>query len=351
MTRISALPARTTAALFAALALAGCVKKQPTEVSPTAVPEGTFSAQARLVAYPDVPSTLRLMDDLLPLGQSPEDTLLGTQPIRQRGPGVNYLMLFDGTQASAFEALRREAGGGYFAFKDFLFNPSRKWIDGQREVYTVVDENPSGFSPPTYLMRGVVAGEITPESPLTNPAVVGAPTIGNITYTGPTLTIDSLFSIAWQPVAGAAGYWVQVYQFLEAQQSDQVNSGFPAPAYIGRQRDFFFGYFPSTITSYTLGQSPPDVEIFTRRGTLRGQVYLVRVAAVDANGFLLAYTYGDFGLIPGEGDYTLFPLGAKRIDVLALNPGATSVTPVGGPGARREVVRMGDLQIVRREDL
>lgn len=347
MIRIPTLPVQAAVLLAALAALSGCVKKAPTQANPAYTPEGTFSPLARLAVYPDVPNTLLHYDDIVPIGEGLEDTLIGTMQIRQRGPGVNYLMLLDATEAGAFEALRRESGGGYFSYKDFLYNPSRKWIDGQAEVFMAVDDNPSGFSPATYMMRGVVGGEITAESPLTNAAVLSGSTVGDITFTAPTIVIDSLFTISWAPVAGAAGYWVQVYQFLEAFLDDQINSGFAAPLYIGKQRDYFLGYFPSTITSYKLGTSPPDVEIFTRRGTLRGQIYLVRISAMDADGRMIAYTYGDYGQIPGDTEYTLFPLGAVEVDVRSMSsPNAAREAP-----GETALAGTGGLHIVRRDQI
>lgn len=348
MIRSKALTARVLAAGLAVAALAGCVKKQPTEVSPSYVPEGTFSSQARLIVFPDLPTTLYTFFDKNPIGVGVEDSLIGTSTVRRGSPGELRLMLFDGTQASAFELLRREASGGYFSVNDFLLHPERKYIDGQREVYLAADDDPSSFSPATYIMRGMVAGEITPESPLTNEAVAGSGIVQPVTYTGISAPGDSLFTVSWAAVTGAAGYWVHVYQFLEAQRDDQVISGVPAPAYVDKVRDFFLGYVPAPNTSYKLGDTPPDVDIYTRRTTLRGQTYLVRIAAVDATGALIAYTYGDFGLVPGEGlEYTLFPLGAKAIDVRAATAPQARLLPAGARETPGADLWMGDLPIVR----
>lgn len=352
MIRSMALPLRLLAAAFAVAALAGCVKKQPTEVSPSYAPEGAPAQEARLIVYPNLPTTLFTFFDKNTDPQTPNpigDSLISTAPFQDGASGIFRLMLFDGTQASAFELLRREQGGGYFSVNDFLINPARKWIDGQREVYVATDPNPSSFSPATYMMRGVVGGQITEDSPLTNAAIAGTPTIAPITYAGISAPNDSLFTVAWNAVNNAAGYWVHVYQFLEASRNDQVLSGIPAPAYVNKVRDYFLGYVPAPNTSYKLGTAPADVDIFTRRLTLRGQVYLVRIAAVDANGALIAYSYGDFGLIPGENlEYTLFPLGAFAINVRSGAP-QTAARPLNGLGdaSDPEALRMGDLRIVR----
>lgn len=356
MIRPTALPLRLLAVAIAAAAIAGCVKKQPTEVSPSYTPEGLLAQEARLIVYPDLPTTLYLWfnKNSDPLTPNPiGDSLISTSETRRGDAGTFRLMLFDGTQASAFELLRREPGGGFNSVNDFLIHPARKWIDGQREVYAAADPNPSAFTPATYVMRGLLGGEITPDSPLTNEAVAGAPTVQAITYTGVSSPNDSLFTVSWGAVNGAAGYWLHVYQFLEANRDEQVLSGVPAPAYVEKERDFFLGYLPALNasqmpnTSYKLGTSPADVDIFTRRTTLRGQQYLVRVAAVDSAGSLIAYSYGDFGFIPGEGlEYTLFPLGAFVIDVRSGAPQAAA-RPAAAQRFPGVDLWMGDLGIVR----
>jgi len=343
---------RLMAVALAAAALSGCVKKQPTEVDPDYVPEGTFSPEARLIVYPDLPTTLLTFFDknLDPLTPNPiGDSLIGTSQVRRGSAGTFHLQLFDGTQAGAFELLRREPGGGYFSVNDYLLPPARKWIDGQRELYVTTDPSPSAYTPATYLMRGLVGGEITSESPLTNAAIASGGILEGITYTGVTSPSDSLFNIAWAPVTGAAGYWVHVYQFLEANRDQQVLSGVPAPAYVEKERNFFLGYVPAPNTSYKLGTTPADVDIYTRRLTLRGQVYFVRIAAVDATGALIAMTPGDFGMIPGENlEYTLFPLGAKAINVRAASAPQAALRPAALRDVPGVDLWMGDLAIVRR---
>ncbi len=351
MIRSAAFPGRVLAATFAVFMLAGCVKKQPTEVSPSYVPEGTPAASsARLIAYPDMPSILTTYLDRAPLGTiGAEDSAISTSEVRRGSPGTVHLMLFDGTHASAFEVLRRETGGGYFNLNDFLVPPARKWIKLAREVYVTEDDRPGGYQPPTYMMRGLLGGEVTSESPLSNAAIVRTTPIEPIIYTGSTVTADSNFTISWAEVPGAAGYWIQVYQFLEARRDDQVLSGVPAPAYVEKERDYFFGYLPAPRSSYHLGTTPADLDLFTRNTILRGQVYLVRIAAVDADGGLMAYTYGDYDVIPSEDtpEYTLFPLGAVRIDVRSGAPQA-SRRPAGGAPLEGVGLSMGEGPIVRR---
>jgi hypothetical protein len=174
--------------------------------------------------------------------------------------------------------------------------------------------------------------------------VIAVRAIDNIPYTGISAPADSLFEMSWLAVPGAIGYWLHVYQFLEAQQADQIISGVPAPMYVEKSRDFFFGFVAAPSTSYKLGD-PDGAEIFTQKVTLRAQVYLVRVAAVDSEGRLIAYTFGDFGVaFAGEG-YSLFPLGAKAINVRVVEP---QVAPATALPAGVDLM-MGDLPIVLRK--
>jgi hypothetical protein len=319
------------------VATAGCVKKPPTSVDAAYAPEGRFDPEARLVVYASTPNTFRVMADLGLFGPSADDTLLRTEPFSGFPMGTVQMMLMDGTGASAFEAYRRETSGGYLALKDYPLRPVRKWLDGESELFVTRDEHPSGFQPASYLMRGLVAGEVTTLSPLSNVGMVVGGTIQGITYRGVTSTADSLLDIRWDPIAGAAGYWIDVYQFLEASLSDKMLSGLPAPMYVGKSREYFLGFVPAPATSYKLGQADGGVKVFTRRPTFRGQEYLVRIAAVDANGALIALTTGgtpqldaargrwtasggDFDLAAGDGEYTLYPLGAKIIEVRSATP-------------------------------
>lgn len=324
---------------------AGCVKKAPTEVEVTAMPEGTPAAGASLVVHAEVPTVLMDYIDRPPIGVDPGDSLVGTRSIYKNSPDANNLVLFDRTAASDFEALRREANGGWFSYKDFHYRPIRKWLDGKLQAFSIVDDAPSGYSPATYLLRGIVEGQVTTSSPLSNMGVIASRSVADIQYTGIVSPTDSLFTISWVSVPNAQGYWLQVYQFLEAQQTDQIISGVPAPMYLEQNRDYFVGYVAAPATSYKLGD-PNGAEILHTKIMVRGQTYLVRIAAVDVEGRLIAFTYGDFGVAFAGDGYALFPLGAQSIEVRAADRGPRlAPAAVLPPGVD---LMMGDLPIVRR---
>lgn len=334
-----------SAALLAAILAYGCVKKAPTELDPSFVPAGMADSAARLIANAALPSTIQIYLDLPPVGVDPNDPLVGTEEVYRYNPGSNVMMLMDQTPASKVEALRREGNGAWNSYQDFFHDPTRKWLESESQAFVIVDEAPSGFTPATYLLRGIVDGVVTARSPISNPSVLADRIVDNVFYTGISAPADSQFTVSWVDVPNAVGYWIHVYQFLEARQSDQIASGVPQALYLDKNRDFYLCYLPAPATSYKLGS--PNAEIITTKVMLRGQVYLVRVSAVNADGRLIAYTYGDFGVAFAGDGYSLFPLGAKAINVRSGEPqlapaSAVAETPVGID------MMMGDLPIVVR---
>jgi hypothetical protein len=325
--------ARALALLALAIAAAangGCTKRSPAQPNPAFVPEGVPAAEARLVVFPDLPSMIEVYNDTVPAGPDltdprgvarpgQGDRLLQTVSNYRTGPGVINLMLFDRTTADAFEMFRRESEGGYHSFQDFILRPDRKWLDGQLEVYNYIDMAPTSFRPSTYLLRGRIGNQFTDTSPLTNVGVVTPALPVDIVMTSTLFPLDSLFDIAWQPVTGAAGYWVQVFQYLEAQLTDRIVSGVPAPIYAEKARDFFLAYVPAPRTSTTLRPNPDSTQVFTQKVTLRGSVYNVRVAAVSASGALIGFTYGERFAALGQGQYALYPIGAMAVGVQGPN--------------------------------
>ena len=68
------------------------------------------------------------------------------------------------------------------------------------------------------------------ESPVTNEGVIQGDEIGDIDYQGNCLPCDSLFTLRWKPVAGAARYMLHVYQLTPgASDDDNLRSGAAAP--------------------------------------------------------------------------------------------------------------------------
>jgi hypothetical protein len=307
------------AVLALPLALAGCGSKQVTSVdaSYTTV-EGTPNADARLVVWPDTPNTVWEWVDNGPPGPTEEDVLESTTHVYRSGAGSFQAMLLDGSDASGYEMFRRASNGGYEPMRDFMLIAPRKWLDSQWELYTITDGDPSGFSPATYLGRGLLAGTVTARSPLTNAATVTALVDTTLKYLGNTAPNDSLFRMEWTPVAGAAGYWIHVYQFRpDAPNREVLESGTPSPVWNGKVRDYLVAYVAAPATSYRFGD--PGALVLTQKAPIRGQVYLVRITAIDPNGQISAYMAGDNGFLQAEGTWVNFPLAA------------TAVTPGGHP--------------------
>ena len=323
-------PGRLALLALGALALplvrAGCGKKVTSSDASYTRVEGTPDANARLVSWPDTPTGFIEVADLGGIGPTEEDTLLAEYVVFRTGPGTQRLMVLDGTKASGYQLLRRAQNGGYEKLRDFTVQSSRKWLASQWEVYESFDYAPSGFWPPTYVGRGLVGGVATMQSPLTNTAESEMPMadLQVIDYAGNRAPVDSLFTMEWTPVTGAAGYWIHVYQFSSAATDEEkLLSGSPSPIWNGLVNDFLVAFVPAGTTTYRYGD--PGAEILLKRAPLRGQSYLVRIAAVDANGQLVGATLGDIGFRQGDGFYDFYPVGA-----FTVNPGshAPALRPV-----------------------
>jgi hypothetical protein len=304
------------AVILVALALAGCTKKVTSVDAGYTAPEGQLSANARLIVYPDAPVTVYTYTDNAPDGPNPdsgnpggEDVLLSTEQ-RYVAPGTLHGLIMDGTPASGYQVLRRESNGAYAQLKDYVLTPVASFLDSQWEAYTFADAQPSGFSPPSYTGRGVVAGTVTPASPLTNRSELVASDIPTLTYTGQTTPADSNITMSWTAVPGATGYWIQIHQFKGGSQA-QLLAAAPAPFLVSDVRNFFVGYVPSPATEYTLGQ--PGALVLTRRGLLWNVEYLVRISAVNDRGEMIAFSRGDWQYIRATGTYQCYRSGSKKV--------------------------------------
>jgi hypothetical protein len=288
-----------------ALALAGCAEKVTNVDAGFTTPEGRPDANARLVVYPDVPIVVETFRDILPDGPDTGDQLQGTE-LRYLARGAMHGVILDGTPATGYQVLRREANGGFAQAKDYTLSPVARFFDSQWELYAFTDGSPSGFSPPSYVGRGVVSGVVTPLSPLTNVGQVAAPDVGNLVYTAFPFPADSNITLTWNEVPGAAGYWIQIYQFMGGTQ-EKLLSARPAPFVSSDARNFFVGYLPAPASSYTLNQ--PGALVLFRRGLLMKSEYIVRISAVNDQGQLIAFTYGDYGYLRSTGSYLRYRLG------------------------------------------
>jgi hypothetical protein len=298
------------AVALVALAMLGCTKKI-TSVDPNfTAPEGRPSADARLIVYPDAPITVETWTDILPDGPGPEDILVSTEQ-GYIAPGTLHGLILDGTPASGYQVLRRESGGGYAQLKDYVLNPAVRFLDSQWEVYTFDDAQPSGFSPPSYVGRGVVAGAVTPTSPLTNVGeLMPGSDIPALRYTGVAAPLDSNITMSWEAVPGATGYWIQIYQF-KGGAVEQLLAAAPAPFIPGNVRNFFVGYVAAPATEYKLGE--PGALVLMRRTLLKSVEYLVRISAVNDQGEMIAFTYGDWQYIRAAGMYYRYRGGAAKV--------------------------------------
>ncbi len=319
--------ALAAALLAGLLAAAGCAKKVTSADPNYTAPEGRLSADARLIVFPDAPITVQTWGDAEPEGPGAGDSLVSTEQVYLLGPGAIHGTIFDGTAASAYQVLRRDPNGGYRQLKDYVLNPVRRFLDSQWELYTWDDTRPSGYAPASYLGRGVVAGAVTPTSPLTNPGELAGTAIADLAYTGLTAPPDSNITMKWRPVSGAKGYWMHVYQFKGGPE-ERILSASPAPFVPNLTRDFFVGYVPAPADSYKIGM--PGALVLTRRTLLMSIEYLVRVSAVDASGRMIATTYGVNDVVPGDKSYRRFRLGAVKVQ--PKRPGmpapAAALTPV-----------------------
>ena len=139
--------------LAAALGAAGCSKKLTQVDSSFTVPEGMPSANSRLIVFPDVAVGIREYLDRAPVGLDEGDSLLQTIVLYRTGPGVINGVVLDGTPASGYQMLRREANGGLLPLKDFVLTPVVRWLESQWELYSFIDASPGGYNPPTYQGR------------------------------------------------------------------------------------------------------------------------------------------------------------------------------------------------------
>jgi hypothetical protein len=332
-------PLRRIAALaafaFLALAMTGCAKK-PTNPDASYIldstyvsnpshggVEGQYSQSARLIVYPDVTMSRDSMVDKDPVGrQGPEDSLASTTAYPM-SPGTVHGLIVDQTAASAYQVLRRESNGGFASLKDYFLNPAVRLLESQSEVYAFDDPRPASFDPPTYVGRGVVSGQISRTSPLTNLGKLASremPDLAILTPppapTLPRAWPDSNITMRWAEVSGAAGYWIQIYTYASGANEDaRFLLSQPAPLVTRLVLNRFVAFVPAGTTEYQLGQEvPPGMIVFMRRMLLMNREYYVRVSAVDAAGRMIAFSYGDYWIDKKEGvHYNRYRMGAARV--------------------------------------
>lgn len=343
----------------------GCAKRVNTVDSTFTQVEGQPST-SQLVLYPDTPSLTFRFDDVLPSGpnppNTPQDSLIETVPVYLQGPGVIHGMIFDDTPAGGFQIFRRENNGGYLRLGDFELEETKQWIPSQSELFTFSDSRPPTATP-TYVGRGVVGSVVTPESPLTNVAQTTLTPVDVVNYTGNRTPTDSLFTLAWDPVPSAAGYWLHVYQFRADLQTfeERVASGVPSPIFGKKALDFLVAFVPGGTTSYRIGDpGPAGTRVLFKITPLFGSQYFARVSAVDATGRMIATTSstGDYVVqLFIDQTYLVYPLGS--VSISPSRPRRAPDSPLGrseaasvealdvfGPGSR--IVSREALTLPRR---
>ncbi len=311
----------TVLSLAALAAVAGCARKVTSIDSSFTRLEGMPSSSSLLMVYPEFAPATSTWRDYGDKGVgTPGSTGFGVDvrldTTAQRPTGLLHVLLLDGTNASGFELYRTSSNGGLQRVGDFKLDANRKWLDTRWEVYEQDVASPSGYTP-TYVARGLVSGNAGPSSPLTN-STSPSPALfePNIAYTDSLTPADSLFHISWTPVAGAAGYWLQVYQFSpRATTDDQMRSGQPAPIWNENVTNNFVGYVAAPATSYKLGS--PGALVLTFSPPVRSRVYRVRVTAVDAVGrvvgYLKARDFLDDGFIYSDTTYVRYTMASVTV--------------------------------------
>ena len=275
------------------MSAAGCAKKK-LAVDPTfTTPEGVPSPDARLIVHQDIGNLVTAKHEFPP--NSGVFLLDSTFTVYNFGPGTVQGTVLDGTPASGYQMLRRETGGGYAPFKDFIVTPAVKFLQSHWEAYAFHDQPDAGFQPPTYEGRGVLAGSITANSPLTNEAVLNGSSVGDVRVILPRIDTcpgDELPSVTWTPMSSAAAYLIQTFQYRGDIRigSEKFVYGIPAPVAIGKVHDYFVGILPPTATTYRLGD--PGAVILQNVPMIGPDRFFFRITAVDSSGRLVGCTVG-----------------------------------------------------------
>jgi hypothetical protein len=344
--------------VLAALVLSSCSPERVTNMTPEngPYPEGV-PANSNLILYMDTPIRIRDWAEKGRPDDASDDSLKSDIQIYDVGPGTLIGTVIDSSNASAFDIFRQEAEGGYAPLQDVVVHPTKSWLQSQYELYRFHDSAPVGNSM-TYVGRGVVDGLVTRNSPLTNRAALlnaavagdlqylanvssGTDTSGRPSVTFPDTTEDSLFTLRWQPVPGAVGYWITVCPPTSATLAglSLYRSALPRPLLPERVPESYVFYFPQPANTSApivhklvgggelaagLPPGPPGTRLLHYRTMLTGVDYLVRIAAVDGNGQLLSYTRDDAKsaafLIRTADGYTIFPLGFVKVRTVRPMP-------------------------------
>lgn len=302
------------AVALVALALAGCSKKLTSVDSSYDTLEGKTTAVAQQVVYPRLPTTEYLYQ-IVPQGEEepPLFVLVSTAETYPTGTGVVNGMVFDGSAAGKYRIFRRELGGGYGPLFDYDLDPVVRFPQGGWKLFTWNDGRPSGFDPPTYQGRGVVAGVVTRTTPLTNVSVAAADPPAEIGLRN----LDSLRTIGYTPIPGAVAYIVQIYAMVGGTDAAAIHNASPAPFAALDHRDYYVAWMPATDGVMDKDQ----VKVLTHFAFASRGYYLVHMAAVDAAGKLIGFSYGDlFGAAAPEEYLRVFRGGSMYAQAFSVHP-------------------------------
>ena len=92
-----------------------------------------------------------------------------------------------------------------------------------------------------------------------------------------------------------------------------MRAGSPSPVFNGKVRDYLIAYVPGTSNSFQLS-ARTGAEVLTRRLTIFGQVYQVRVSAVDNDGQLIGFSHGDTNIVAGVTTYGKYAKGSFDVN-------------------------------------
>ena len=303
---------RVKAALLgiALLSGLGCAKKITSVDSSFTTPEGKVSESSILVLNRNLGNPeffyqeFKPFSDREPAGPSPGDTLASTELALLGIEGVVEGLVFDSTQASGYQVFHRESNGGLLQLFDYDLLPKQRWLDTQWEKYSWVDQR---IEPdPVYQARGLVAGAASAGSPISNAASSPFGTfaeIYDIPITFPQPTNDTVLVITWPQVPGAAGYFVQAYEFradFNRSHSLEVTvaQGAPRPINDGQVSDALLSYVSEGTQC---GVGPVGEHLLAGRGISKSAAQVVRVTAIDCAGRLLGFSSGEAGMVTFEG--------------------------------------------------
>ena len=292
------------AVILVALAMAGCTKKINAVDPSYTSPEGRTEASAQQIVYPDRPTTVYLFKLARLNCEECVDSLVSVNQVYPTGLGAINGMIFDGTAASSYQILRREKNGGYASLYDYALNPSQRFAQSGWKLFDWLDRRPSGFDPPTYLGRGIVSGVVTPTTPITNVGIGQPGDVQDILLT----TNDSLRTIGWTSVDGAAGYILQIYSVKGGYANAAIHNAAPAPYASQDHLDYLVVWLPATQGTIDYSK----VKVLADRVLVPGAAYLLRISAVDPQGRLVGFSKGDgfLAIGPEEGYYRVFWGGA-----------------------------------------